>query len=236
MREDRSVLDFLDSDYTFLNERLAKHYGVPDVKGETFRRVPLKTKERGGLITQASVLTVTSNASRTSPVKRGKWVLEQILGDTPPPAPPNVPELSEDQSAVLSGTLRQRMEQHRVDPNCAVCHARLDPPGFGLENYDAVGAWRMKEGKFPIDASAKLPTGESFNGPAELKAILTDHKSQFVRCLSEKMLTYALGRGLEDYDACTVEEIVKGVSEDHYRFGRMVLEIVKSDPFRKRRG
>ncbi|MDR3617782.1 MAG: DUF1592 domain-containing protein [Paludisphaera borealis] len=237
MREDKSVLDFIDSDYTFLNERLAQHYGIPDVKGSQFRRVKLKGKERGGLITQASVLTVTSNASRTSPVKRGKWVLEQILGSPPPPAPPNVPQLPDDAKGVLTGTLRQRMEQHRSDPSCASCHARLDPPGFGLENYDAVGAWRAKEGEFPIDASAKLPTGESFSGAAELKAILyKTRKTEFVTCLSEKMLTYALGRGLEDFDVCTVEKIVKDVSADQYRFSRMVLEIVKSDPFRKRRG
>jgi hypothetical protein len=237
MREDRSVLDFLDSDYTFLNDRLARHYGVPGVEGPEFRRVKLEGKERGGLITQASVLTVTSNASRTSPVKRGKWVLEQILGTPPPPAPPNVPQLSDEKKDVLSGTLRQRMEKHRSDPSCASCHARLDPPGFGLENYDAVGAWRAKDGDFPIDASAKLPTGESFNGAAELKALLLKtRKDEFVACLTEKMLTYALGRGLEDYDACTVQQIAKDVSADGYRFSRMVLEIVKSDPFRKRRG
>ncbi len=236
MREDRSVLDFIDCDYTFLNERLATHYGIPNVKGPKFRLVKLKNPERGGLITQASVLTVTSNPSRTSPVKRGKWVLEQILGSPPPPAPPNVPILADDKKAMLTGTLRQRMEQHRADPSCASCHARLDPPGFGLENYDAVGAWRDKEGEFAIDASSKLPTGEAFTGPAELKAILKTRKTEFVNCLSEKMLTYALGRGLEDYDVCTVEKIVKGVSADQYRFSRLVLEIVKSDPFLKRRG
>jgi len=237
MREDRSVLEFLDSDYTFLNDRLARHYGVPGIEGPAFRRVTLKGKERGGLITQASVLTVTSNASRTSPVKRGKWVLEQILGTPPPPAPPNVPQLSDEKKDVLSGTLRQRMEKHRSDPSCASCHARLDPPGFGLENYDAVGAWRAKEGDFPIDASAKLPTGESFNGAAELKALLLKtRKDEFVACLTEKMLTYALGRGLEEYDACTVQKVAKDVSADQHRFSRMVLEIVKSDPFRKRRG
>jgi mono/diheme cytochrome c family protein len=237
MREDRSILEFLDSDYTFLNERLARHYGIPGVEGPEFRRVTLKGKERGGLITQASVLTVTSNASRTSPVKRGKWVLEQILGAAPPPAPPNVPQLSDETKDVLSGTLRQRMEKHRSDPSCASCHSRLDPPGFGLENYDAVGAWRTKEGDFPIDASSSLPTGESFNGAAELKALLLKtRKDEFVACLAEKMLTYALGRGLEDYDACTVQNIAKDVSADGHRFSRMVLEIVKSDPFRKRRG
>ncbi len=235
IREDRSILDFLDSDYTFLNERLARHYGVPGVVGATFRRVKLQGRERGGLISQASILTVTSNPTRTSPVKRGKWVLEQILGTPPPPPPANVPQLAEDKKA-LTGTLRQRMEQHRSNPNCAGCHSRLDPPGFGLENYDAVGAWRDKEGAHAIDASGKLPSGEAFRGPAELKAILKSHKREFTRCLTEKLLIYALGRGLEDYDAGTVDRIAAAVAADDYRFNRLVLEIVKSDPFLKRRG
>lgn len=235
MREDRSVLDFLDCDYTYLNERLARHYGVPGVVGDTCRRVKLKGQARGGLITQASVLTVTSNPTRTSPVKRGKWVLEQILG-TPPPPPPNVPQLADDKKAALSGTLRQRMEQHRSNPSCASCHSRLDPPGFGLENYDAVGAWRDKEGAYPIDASGKLPSGESFRGPGELKAILKSRKREFTRCLTEKLLIFALGRGLEDYDACTVDKIADAVAAGDYKFTKLVLEIVKSDPFLKRRG
>lgn len=237
MREDRSVLDFIDADYTFLNQRLAEHYGVPGVEGPEFRRVKLDTDRRGGLITQASILTVTSNPSRTSPVNRGKWILEQILGDPPPPAPPEVPLLADDDDkAILSGTLRQRMEEHRANPTCAACHSRLDPPGFGLENYNAVGAWRDKEGDNPIDASAELPTGESFNGPGELKALLKSRKGAFVHTLSEKMLTYALGRGLEESDACVVEAVSKAVAADEYKFSRMVLEIVKSDPFLKRRG
>ena len=236
MREDKSILDFIDCDYTFLNERLARHYQIPAITGDEFRLVRLKGGRRGGLVTQASVLTVTSNATRTSPVKRGKWVLEQILG-TPPPAPPaNVPLLAEDKKAVLSGTLRQRMEQHRSNPSCANCHSRLDPPGFGLENYDAVGAWRDKEGAFPIDASGKLPGGESFRGPAELKAILKTRHREFTRCLTEKLLIYALGRGIEDFDACTVDKIVEAVAGDQFKFNRLVLEIVKSDPFLKRRG
>jgi hypothetical protein len=236
MREDKSILDFLDSGYTFLNERLARHYGIPGVSGDSFQKVRLKGHERGGLITQASVLTVTSNPTRTSPVKRGKWVLEQILGTPPPAPPPNVPPLAEDKNAILSGTLRQRMEQHRSNPSCAVCHNRLDPPGFGLENYDAVGAWRDKDGSLPIDASGKLPGGESFRGPAELKAMLKTHKREFTRCLAQKLLTYALGRGLEDYDSCTIDRIVDAVAAGQYKFGRLVLEIVKSDPFLKRRG
>ncbi|WP_165224200.1 DUF1592 domain-containing protein [Aquisphaera insulae] len=236
MREDKSVLDFLDCNYTYLNERLAKHYGIPGVTGDKIRLVRLTDRGRGGLITQASVLTVTSNPSRTSPVKRGKWVLEQILGTPPPPAPPNVPQLADDKKEPLKGTLRQRMEQHRSNPSCAVCHSRLDPPGFGLENYDAIGAWRDKEGGATIDASATLPGGESFRGPAELKAILRSRKDQFTRCLAEKLLTYALGRGLEDFDDCTVDRIVKSTAEGQYKFTRLVLEIVKSDPFLKRRG
>jgi hypothetical protein len=235
MREDRSILDFLDCDYTFLNERLARHYGVPGVVGDTFRRVKLEGRQRGGLITQASILTVTSNPTRTSPVKRGKWVLEQILGTPPPPPPANVPQLAEDRQA-LTGTLRQRMEQHRSNPNCAGCHSRLDPPGFGLENYDAVGAWRDKEGAHAIDASGKLPSGESFRGPAELKTILRSHQREFTCCLTQKLLIYALGRGLEDHDAGTVERIAAAVAAGDYKFNRLVLEIVKSDPFLKRRG
>ncbi|MGC8639141.1 MAG: DUF1592 domain-containing protein [Isosphaeraceae bacterium] len=236
MHENKSILDFIDCDYTYLNERLAKHYGVPGVRGNTFRKVRLSGGQRGGLITQASVLTVTSNATRTSPVKRGKWVLEQILGTPPPPPPPNVPLLAEDKKAVLSGTLRQRMVQHRANPSCANCHSRLDPPGFGLENYDAIGAWRDKDGTFPIDATGKLPSGESFRGPAELKAILKTREREFTRCLTEKLLTYALGRGLEDFDACTIDKIVEAVAAGQYRFDRLLREIVKSDPFLKRRG
>jgi hypothetical protein len=236
VRDNRSILDFLDCNETFLNERLARHYGVPGVKGEDFRRVHLKDGRRGGLIAQASMLAVTSNATRTSPVKRGKWVLEQILGTPPPPPPPNVPILDEDKKAILSGTLRQRMEQHRANPSCANCHSRLDPPGFGLENYDAIGAWRDKEGEFAIDSSGTMPGGESFRGPDELKTILKARKTEFTRCLTEKLLTYALGRGLEDYDSATVDKIVQAVAAGDYRFGRMVEEIVKSDPFLKRRG
>lgn len=236
MREDKSILDFIDCDYTYLNERLARHYGIPGVSGDAFRRVELKGDRRGGLITQASMLTVTSNASRTSLVKRGKWVLEQILGAPPPPQPPDVPVLAEDRNFVVSGTLRQRLEQHRSNPSCASCHSRLDPLGFGLENYDAIGAWRDKEGPFPIDATGKLPSGESFRGPGELKNILKNRQHEFTRCLTEKLLTYALGRGLEDFDAYTVDKIVDAVAADHYKFSRLVLEIVKSDPFLKRRG
>jgi hypothetical protein len=237
VREDRSVLEFLDTNFTFVNERLAKHYGIPGVKGDQFQKVTLPTGERGGLLTQASILTVTSNPTRTSPVKRGKWILENLLNAPPPPPPPNVPELKEaEKGKPLEGTLRQRMEQHRVNPNCAVCHTQMDAIGFGLENYDPVGAWRTKDGNSDIDPSGTLPGGLKFNSPAELKAILKARDGEFRRCLAEKLLTYALGRGLEYYDKCTVDTIVKNVSANQDRFSALVLEIVNSDAFQKRRG
>ncbi|HZQ45731.1 MAG TPA: DUF1592 domain-containing protein, partial [Verrucomicrobiae bacterium] len=237
MKQNRSILEFIDADYTFLNERLARHYGINGVKGNGFQRISLKGSQRGGLLTQASILTITSTPTRTSPVKRGKWVLENILGAPPPPPPPNVPALKEGKEAVLTGTMRQRMEQHRVDPVCASCHARMDPIGFGFENYDGIGAWRSKDGEFPIDAAGKLFSGEAFEGAGGLKTILQKRKrEQFVRCLSEKMLTYALGRGLEHYDKCAVDKITKNLGRDGYRFSSLVAEVVKSVPFEKRRG
>jgi hypothetical protein len=236
MREDRSVLDFLDADYTFLNERLAAHYGIKGIKGAEFRRVPLSGEShRGGLLTQASILTVTSNPTRTSPVKRGKWILEQVLGTPPPPPPPDVPELKEEEGATLTGSLRQRMEQHRANPNCASCHARMDPLGFAFENYDAIGGWREKDGSFPIDSSGSLPSGQSFQGPEGLKGILKTREKNFTRCLAEKMLTFAIGRGIEDPDKCALDKIVDAMAADHAKFSRLVLEIVNSDPFQKRK-
>jgi len=236
MNEDRSLLEFLDAEYTFLNERLAKHYGISDVTGDEYRLVKLNDPDRGGVLTQASVLTVTSNPTRTSPVKRGKWILEQILGTPPPPPPPGAGELRDDEQVALTGSLRQRMEQHRANPSCAQCHARMDPLGFGLENFDAIGAWRDRDGSFFIDASGTLPDGSSFKRPRELKAILKTHKDEFARCFAEKMLTYALGRGLEYYDKCTVDEIASALAQNDYKFGTLIQEIVASDPFQKRRG
>jgi hypothetical protein len=237
IREDRSVLEFLDADFTFVNERLAKHYGIPGVKGEEFQKVTLTNGERGGLLSQASILTVTSNPTRTSPVKRGKWILENLLNAPPPPPPPNVPELEEAKAGKpLEGTLRQRMEQHRSNPACAVCHAQMDAIGFGLENYDPVGAWRTKDGNADIDPSGTLPGDLTFKTPAELKAILKARDGEFRRCLTEKLLTYGLGRGLEYYDKCTVDIIVKNVAANHDRFSALVLEIVNCDAFQKRRG
>jgi hypothetical protein len=227
------MLEFLDADYTFVNERLARHYGLADVKGAEFRRVSLDRQKRGGLLGQASILTVTSNATRTSPVKRGKWILENLFASPPPDPPPNVPELDGD-NAKLVGTLRQRMEQHRADPSCASCHKLMDPLGFGLENYDAVGAWREREGDAAVDAGGELPDGRRFQGPAELREILTARKDEFRRCLVEKLLTYGLGRGLEYYDACAVERIASASASGGDRFSVIVAEIVKSPAFRQR--
>lgn len=237
VRSDRSVLDFLRADYSFLNEQLAKHYGIPRVKGEEFRRVSLRGTKRGGILTQASFLTVTSSPTRTSPVKRGKWVLDNILGTPPPPPPANVPPLPEGHDAPANVTLRERMERHRMDPTCASCHARMDPIGFGFENYDALGRWREQDAGKPIDASGKLVTGESFNGAADLEKLLqTKLKDQFVRCLAGKLLTYGLGRGLEHYDRCAVDEITKAAGAGGNRFSSFVLAVVKSTPFQMRRG
>ncbi len=237
MKEDRSILEFIDSDYTVLNSRMARYYrikGFKPGKQDVSVKVTLTDDRRGGVLTQASVLTVTSNATRTSPVKRGKFILEQFLGSPPPPPPPDVPELK-DAGVDHKATLRKRMEQHRADPNCAVCHAKLDPLGFGLENYDAIGSWREKEGEAPIDASGVLPSGQSFKTPKELKAILLSRSGEFTRCLAEKMMTYGLGRGLDYHDRCAVDKLAASVEKDGHKFSRLVVEIVKSDAFRKRR-
>jgi hypothetical protein len=237
MREDRSVLEFLDADYTFLNGQLARHYGISAVHGDEFRRVSLKGSKRGGILTHASVLTITSNPTRTSPVKRGKWVLENILGSPPPPPPADVPDLSDAHDAVLSGSLRQRMEQHRAQPMCASCHARMDPIGFGMENFNGVGGWREVDGKFPIDPTGTLVSGESFKGLDELKSILLlKKKEEFIRCLSEKMLTYALGRGVEHFDVCALDQIGQQAAKNKNRFSAVILGVIKSTPFQMRRG
>ncbi len=229
IREDRSVLDFLNADYSYVNARLAKHYGINDVKGDDFHRVQLDGRRRG-VLTHASILLLTSNPTRTSPVKRGKWILDNILGEAPPPPPPDVPELSDD--AETFGSLRERMQQHRDNQSCAVCHQKMDTLGFGLENFDATGAWRDKDGRFDIDPSGQLPGGRHFGDAAELMNILAEEKSDaFCRCLTEKLLTYALGRGLRSYDRCTVKDIVKKLEENDHRFSTIVTEIVTSPPF-----
>jgi hypothetical protein len=236
VRQDSSILDFLDANYTFLDERLARFYGIQGITGPEFRRVDVGGTDRGGgILAHASVLTVSSYSTRTSPVLRGKWILENLLNAPPPPPPPSVPAL-DDTKIGQSGSLRQQMEEHRKNPACASCHSRMDPLGFGLENFDAIGAWRTVDGKFPVDASGSLPGGRLFRGPAELKALLVKQdREAFVRGLTEKLLTYALGRGLERFDKPVVSAIAAKLPSDSYRFSRLVLEIVNSLPFQHRR-
>ncbi len=253
IREDLSVLTLVDADFTYLNRTLARHYGIDekvfnnpggsgrdgrfgrrDRGGDEFVRVTLPDRSRGGLMTQASILTVTSNPTRTSPVKRGKWVLEQILGTPPPPAPPGVLGLEEQKE--LTGSLRQRMEQHRANPACANCHKQMDALGFAFENFDAVGRFRAKDGADVIDPSGTLPDGQSFKGAAELKSILIGKKDLVARNVTEKLMTYALGRGLEYYDERTIKQVVNDMAQNDYKFSTLVTSIVQSDPFRLRRG
>jgi mono/diheme cytochrome c family protein len=234
IREDRSVLDFLDGRYSFVNERLARHYGIPDVTGPEFRRVELTGLPRGGVLTHASVLSVSSYATRTSPVLRGKWILDNLL-DSPPPEPPaDVPNLDEE-TIGTSASMREQLEEHRKNPTCASCHRRMDPLGFGLENFDATGAWRDRDGNFEIDASGSLPDGRVFSGPEELMEILKGDRDEFARAITAKLLTYALGRGLERYDTRTVRDIASKLPGHDYRFSGLVLEIVNSLPFQSRR-
>jgi hypothetical protein len=234
VREDRSLLDFLDADFTYLNERLAKHYGIAGVKGEQFRRVSLQGTPRAGIMTQASILTVTSNVTRTSPVKRGKFIMESLLNADVPPPPPGVPELSEAKEAVAGGSLRQRMEAHRVNPDCAVCHQKMDPIGFAFENFDAIGSWRPKDGAFEIDPSGTLPDGRTFRDPAELRKLLREKPDGFRRCLAEKLLTYALGRGVERADRRILDQICEQTRQGQDKLSALVLAIVNSEPFQMR--
>ncbi|MCU0710125.1 MAG: DUF1592 domain-containing protein, partial [Pirellula sp.] len=232
MRENLNVVRLLDADYSFMNETLARYYGVPGVEGDKFRKVSLKGQKRMGLLTHASVLAVTSNPTRTSPVKRGKWILDNILGTPPPPAPPGVPELEKEE---LVGTLRQRMEQHRANPACASCHKLMDPLGLALENYDAVGRWRTQDAGQDIDTKGEFPTGEPIRNPGDLIRIIRDNKSErFVRTLTEKLMVYALGRGLEYYDRCAVDKIMAAAAQEDYRFQSLIYQIVTSDPFQRK--
>jgi hypothetical protein len=235
LRDNRPVSDFIDARYTFLNEQLAKHYGISGVDGANFRRVELTDERRSGVLTQASVLTVSSYPSRTSVVLRGKYLLENILNAPPPPPPPNVPALNET-SVGVEQSLRKQMEQHRADPLCASCHTRMDPLGFAFENYDATGKWRADDGKFPIEAGGALPNGKTFKGAADLKGLLLENLPEFTELMSQKMLTYALGRGVEAYDDPALRKIVDATSKDGHKLSRLVTEIVRSDPFRLRRG
>jgi hypothetical protein len=231
LREDRSVLDFIDADYTFVNQRLAEFYGLAGVKGHAFRKVDLKGSQRGGVWTQASVLTVSSYANRTSPVLRGKWILETLLNAPPPPPPPDVPALDE-QVLGKDISLKKVLDQHRVNPKCASCHARMDPLGFALEHFDAIGRWREKDGKFPIETAGTLPDGRSFKGHEQLRTLLKADANAFTEGLTEKMLTYALGRGLAPSDKKSVQAIAGKVAREDYRFSGLVLGIVQSEAFR----
>ena len=235
IQEDRPVTEFLDANYTFVNERLAELYGIPGVRGKAFRRVRLPAN-RMGVSTHASVLTLTSNPTRTSPVKRGKWILENLLGSPPPEPPANVPDLAITRRKNPQATLREQLEIHRADPNCAVCHKEMDAIGLALENFDAVGRWRAAYEDAPIDTQGSLPSGESFEGSREVLRIVARRKQEFCRCLSEKLLTYALGRGLEYYDRCTIDSVTKHLEANAYRFAALVEGIVLSDAFLKRRG
>jgi hypothetical protein len=235
LRENLPISDFLNARYTFLNEKLAKHYGIEGVTGPDFRKVDLATDQRGGLLGQASVLTVSSYPTRTSVVIRGKYILQNILGDPPPPAPPDVPLL--DEAAIgASSSLRQQMEKHRASPVCSSCHNKMDPLGFGLENYDGIGQWRTMDGKFPVDASGTLPNGKVFGTPSAMRAELISQLPQFSRCLVEKMLTFALGRGMQPYDRRTIDDIDRKLAASGYHFQSLIYEIARSLPFEARRG
>ena len=236
VREDRTVMDLLTADYTYVNERLARHYGIPNIYGSHFRRVTLTDEARRGLLGQGTILTVTSRANRTSPVLRGKWVMENLLGTPPPPPPPNV-------VAALDGkpvngkilTVRQQMEQHRANPACSVCHARMDPIGFGLDNFDATGKWRTTEGGNALDVSGVLADGTKFNGPVELRKALLSRPEQLVTTVTEKLLTYALGRGVEYYDEPVVRQIMQEAAPGGYRWSSLIVGIVNSMPFQMRK-
>jgi hypothetical protein len=238
LRENRSVMELLTANYTFLNERLAKHYGIPNVQGSWFRRVTLpEGSPRGGLLGQGSILTLTSYANRTSPVLRGKWVLENLLASPPPPPPPNVPALKTDGAeAGKTLSMRDAMVQHRANPTCAGCHARMDPIGFSMENFDAIGKWRDRDSGNPIDATGVLPDGARFEGTAGLRKILLDHSHEFVSTVSEKLLMYAAGRNLQYYDAPAVREIAREAAKNNYTFASLVSAVVKSVPFQMRQG
>ena len=235
VRSNASLLEFIDADYTFLNEELAKHYGIAGVTGPEMRRVALTDRNRGGVLGMGGVLTLTSYPLRTSPVLRGKWVLEEILGTPPPPPPPLVPTLSQDDKPKDGLTFRQRLEQHRQKPECAACHKRMDPIGFGLENFDPIGRWRSELGGEKIDSAGVMSTGEMFQGPTELKKIILARKDDFIRNVTERMLAYSLGRGLEFYDAPAVKRITRALETDNYRSTTLIIEIAKSFPFRYRR-
>jgi cytochrome c551/c552 len=234
VREDRNVVDLLNADYTYVNEDLARHYGIPGIKGSRFKRVPLQDENRRGLLGQSSFLLVTSVANRTSPVARGKWILENLLGTPAPLPPPNVPPLKENAGAKQPTSVRQRMEEHRNNPVCAACHKIMDPIGFSLENFDLIGTWRNTEGGAPIDASGQLVDGTKLDGPASLRKALLSRSDVFVQTMTEKLMTYGTGRALKYYDMPVVRSIAHEAAKNDNRFSLLILGIVKSDPFQMR--
>ena len=235
MRRNRSIIDFLDGKFTFVNEELATHYNLPNVSGSEFRLVSLTNSPRFGVLTHGSILTLTSQPNRTSPVMRGKWIMENILGTRPPDPPEDVPEIDETQAESGELSFRKQLEIHRESAVCASCHNHMDPLGFGFENYDAIGRFRLKDGQFEVDPSGVLPTGEKFEGTEQLVEILTRRDREFARALTSRMLTFALGRGLQYYDRCAVDKIVEKLEQDDFRFHSLVKQIIFSDPFLKRR-
>jgi hypothetical protein len=237
LADDRSILELLTADYTFLDEQLARFYGIPHVYGGHFRRVTLpEGSPRRGLLGKGSILLVTSYADRTSPVLRGKWLLENLLGAPPPPPPGNVPPLAESTSALGStATMRERMQHHRANPQCAACHARMDPLGLALENFDAIGGWRTAEFNKPIDATGAMTDGTKFSGPTELQQVLLSRGDEFVATVADKLLTYAIGRGTEYYDGPALRQIVKRTRSDNQRWSALIQAIVESTPFQMRR-
>jgi hypothetical protein len=235
LSENRPISEFIDAKYTFLNEGLAKFYGIENVKGPDFRRVELTTDQRGGVLSQASVLAVSSYPSRTSPTIRGKYVLNNILGTVVPPPPPDTPMFDESKMGA-EFSIRQQLEEHRNNAICASCHNRMDVLGFGLENYDAIGKWRTMDGKFPVDVGGTMPNGKSFETAAEMRTILLASMPQVSRCMIEKIMTYALGRGMQSYDNRSIDQINKTLAADNYRFQTMIFEVVRSLPFQSRRG
>jgi hypothetical protein len=237
IREDRSALDLLTANYTFLNERLALHYGIRDIRGDQFRRVTLADENRWGLLGKGSVLMVTSYANRTAPVIRGAYILENIMGTPPSPPPPDVEGFPENKEGAKQLTVREIMQLHRAKPSCNACHGVMDPLGFALENFDAVGTWRTKDidAGTPIDAAGQLVDGTPVSGPIDLRKAILKHPEQFVQTLTEKLMTYGLGRGLEYYDMPAVRKIVRDAARDNYRFSSIVMGIVKSAPFQMKR-
>jgi hypothetical protein len=234
IRGDRGVPELLTADYTFVNERLARHYGISNVYGNHFRRISLTDEARKGLLGKAGLLTVTSYPNRTSPVFRGKWLLENVLGAPPPPPPPDVPALQENEGGRAPRSVRERMEQHRANPTCAACHKVMDPLGFALENFDGIGRWRANEDGQPIDPSGVLADGAKVDGPRSLREALLAKREEFVFTVAGKLLTYAMGRGTEYYDAPAIRKIVREAAADDYRWSSLILGITKSVPFQMR--